>query len=289
MNEHKLKSSFDQLKAKAAAWNVAVEETRETPSSVLGFGSRAGSRVVLKISKQAGDESHSGKVLQAFAGDGAVRVYESETGAVLLERIEPGEELVNLVKRGSDEQATKILAEVIGKLANHAAPTECPAVTDWGLSFDRYLRTGDRQIPRELVHEAAGLYKDLASTQRTTMLLHGDLQHYNVLFDKQRGWVAIDPKGVVGELEYEVGALLRNPFELPELLADPATIMRRLETLTTLLHLDHSRALAWSFAQAVLSAIWGVEDGYQIDPNNPALLLAHALKLMLAAKRHKRR
>ena len=43
------------------------------------------------------------------------------------------------------------------------------------------------------------------------MLLHGDLQHYNVLLDKDRGWVAIDPKGVVGELEYEVGALLRNP------------------------------------------------------------------------------
>ena len=279
---------MDQLQAKAAEWNVTLEETRETHSSLLGFGSRAGTGVVLKVSKQDGDESHSGKVLEAFRGDGAVRVYESETGAVLLERLEPGEELVNVVKRGNDDEATRILAQVIGRLANHTAPTECPTVADWGRGFDWYLQSGDRQISPGLVHEAAALYKDLASTQRTTMLLHGDLQHYNVLFDNRLGWIAIDPKGAVGELEYEVGALLRNPVELPELLSDPITITRRLDTLTTLLHLDDSRALAWSFAQAVLSAIWGVEDGYQIDSNNPSLLLAQALKPMLATKRHKR-
>ena len=33
-----------QLQAKAAAWNVTLEETRETPSSLLGFGLRAGRR-----------------------------------------------------------------------------------------------------------------------------------------------------------------------------------------------------------------------------------------------------
>src|ERR671916_812456 len=105
-----------QLQVKAAAWDVTIEETRETPSSLLGFGVRAGRRVVLKITKYAGDESHSGEVLKAFAGDGAVRVYESETGAVLLERLEPGEQLVDLVKRGDDEEATKILAQVIARL-----------------------------------------------------------------------------------------------------------------------------------------------------------------------------
>ena len=32
----------------------------------------------------------------------------------------------------------------------------------------------------------------------------------NVRFDSGRGWLAIDPKGVFGELEYEVGAVVRN-------------------------------------------------------------------------------
>ena len=86
-----------RLQLKAVEWNVSLEDTRETPGSVLGFGGRDGLGVVLKITKVAGDESHSGEVLKAYGGDGAVRVYESETGAVLLERLEPGEDLVDLV------------------------------------------------------------------------------------------------------------------------------------------------------------------------------------------------
>jgi streptomycin 6-kinase len=125
------------------------------------------------------------------------------------------------------------------------------------------------------------MYQQLANSQRTTMLLHGDLQHYNVLFDTKHGWLAIDPKGVVGELEYEVGALIRNPMELPELFTQRATIERRLEILTRLLPLDQRRALRWCFAQAVLSVIWSVEDGYKIEHNHPVLLLAHTLRSMI--------
>lgn len=270
-----------QLQAKAAAWNVTLEDTRETPTSQLGFGVRAGRRVVIKITKNDGDESHSGEVLKAFAGDGAVRLYESETGAALLERLEPGEQLVNLVKRDEDKEATRVLAQVMKKLAHHQAPAECPTVADWGRGFDRYLASGNRQLPLELVHEARDLYQDLTSTQGTTMLLHGDLQHYNVLFDNERGWVAIDPKGVVGEWEYEVGPLLRNPVEHPELFANVEIINRRLKILTTLLPLNYSRVLRWSYAQSILSAIWDIEDGYQITPDNPSLSLARLLKKLL--------
>ena len=270
-----------ELKVKAAQWNVALDEIRETPTSLIGFGVRGGIRVVLKITKQDGDESHSGEVLKAYGGDGAVRVYECETGAVLLERLEPGEQLVNLVKHGRDAEATNILAEVIAKLANHEAPSNCPTVKDWGRAFDRYLQSGNKQIRREVVEKAREMYDDLASSQRRIMLLHGDLQHYNILFDNERSWVAIDPKGVVGELEYELSALLRNPIELPDIFANPVTINRRLETLTTTLRLDHSRALGWSYPQSILSAIWYIEDGHPLTSNNPSLLLASKLKQIL--------
>lgn len=272
---------MNQLQAKALEWHVTLEETRETFTSLLGFGARDNTRVVLKMTKQAGDESHSGEVLQAYAGEGAVRVYESEIGAVLLECLDPGEQLVNVVKRGEDDEATNILAEVITKLADHEAPGGCPTVADWGRSFDRYLQTGDEQIPREVVEEAREMYQQLVSTQHKTMLLHGDLQHYNVLFDKERGWVAIDPKGVVGELEYELTALLRNPIELPEVFANPVTIKRRLEILTTSLQLDYTRALQWSYSQSILSAIWGIEDYHHLTPDDPSLLLARTLKQLL--------
>lgn len=270
-----------ELQLKAAEWNVSLHEIRETETSLLGFGTRDGVRVVLKITKKFSDESHSGEVLKAYAGDGAVRVFELETGVVLLERVEPGEQLVNIVKRGDDDEATKILAEVIGKLANHKAPAVCPTLADWGRGFDRYLQSGDEQISRDIVHQAREMYQELVSSQGRTMLLHGDLQHYNVLFDSKRGWTAIDPKGVVGELEYELGALLRNPIELPDIFANPDRIKRRLEILTTALQLNYSRALRWSYAQSILSAIWNIEDGHPLSPDNPSLLLAHMLKQIL--------
>jgi streptomycin 6-kinase len=270
----------DPLQAKAAEWNVTIQEIRETATSLLGFGVRDEKSVVLKLTNVS-DEAHGGKVLRAFAGSGAVRVYEAEVGAVLLEKLEPGEQLVNLGTRGEDDEATRILAAVIKKLAHHQAPDECPTVAAWGRGFDGYLRSGDRQISHGLVREARDVFERLALSQETTMLLHGDLQHYNVLFDRERGWTAIDPKGVVGELEYEVGALLRNPIEYPELFTNRAVIERRLEILTRLLPLDPSRILQWSFAQAVLSAIWGVEDGHRVAPNHPALALANTLKEIL--------
>lgn len=270
----------EQLLAKAAQWNVMIDETRETATSLLGFGVRDEKREVLKLTKVS-DEAHAGKVLRAFGESGAVRVYEAETGAVLLERLEPGEQLVSLVRHGKDEEATRIMALVIEKLAHHQPPEECPSVTDWGRGFERYVRSGDRQIPNGLLREGQDAYEHLVSSQSSTMLLHGDLQHYNVLFDRDRGWTAIDPKGVIGELEYEVGALLRNPIEQPELFTDRATIERRIEILTTRLPLDHTRVLKWSFAQAVLSAIWDVEDGYPVKPNHPALLLANTLREIL--------
>ena len=273
-----MNSLLERLQAKAAEWNVSLDQTRETKTSLVGFGVRDDMRVVLKLAKQAGDESHSGAVLRAYEGVGAVRVYEAETGAALLERVEPGEQLVSVVRQGRDEQATQILAEVISKLAGRHAPTECPTVADWGRGFDRYLEAGHQQISRTLVYESRDLYRELVSSQRTIMLLHGDLQHYNVLFDNERGWLAIDPKGVIGELEYEVGALLRNPVEMPEIFANHATIKRRLEILANSLHLDHSRTLKWSYAQAILSAIWDIEDGYGLAPTNASLRLAHTLK-----------
>ena len=274
-------SAPDRLALRAQQWNVAIHHTRETTSSVIAFGERHNSPVVLKISKRQGDEWHAGDVLRAFDGDGTARVYKSDAGAVLLERLDPGNELAELVRQGNDETATEILAQVMRQMAHHVPPAHCPTVFEWAHGFERYLKGGDKQIPVTMVSEAGELYRNLATSQQTAMLLHGDLQHYNVLFDSGRGWVAIDPKGVVGELEYEVGALLRNPVEQPDLFATPAIIERRLGILTKALNLDYGRALRWAYAQAVLSAIWDVEDGYPVGPDNPALKLAFVIRPML--------
>ncbi len=253
----------------------------ETESSWIAFGSRDGQPVVLKVLKKPGDEWRAGEILDAFDGNGVVRVYEYIDGAMLLERLSPGNSLARLALDGRDEEATSILADVIERMSARKPVKGCATAEQWAVGFQRYSATGDEQIPGYLVEEAHQLYSELCASQRSPRLLHGDLHHYNVLFDAQRGWLAIDPKGVIAELEFELGAILRNPYERPDLFASPATVEKRLNHFARLLPLDCARALAWAFAQAVLSAIWLIEDGFAVDAGTPSLRLANTIRPMV--------
>lgn len=271
----------ERVQERIRDWKIEVSQSFDTESSIVVFGTRAEKQVVLKVLREAGDEWHSGDVLDAFGGHGMVRIYEHVEGAVLLERLQPATQLAVLSVGGRDEEATDIIAEVIGRLRPLRTPDSAPTASDWGIGFSRYLKGGDAQIPKALVERGERVHWDLAASQKQTRLLHGDLQHYNILFDSVRGWVAIDPKGVIGEAEYELGASLRNPAESPEMFASPATIERRIRQYESALHLDAHRMLAWAFAEAVLSAIWLVEDGYAVNSRTVSIILAGAIGPML--------
>jgi streptomycin 6-kinase len=262
-------------------WQVTVEQWIETPSSAIAFGQRAGKPVVLKVVKAPSDEWNAGAVLAAFGGHGVVRVLEHRPGAMLMERALPGNSLADVVRAGNDEEATTILAAVMAAMLPDDPPPHCPTALLWGRAFANYRESGDTQLPPALFNSAEETYFDLCMTQRTTRLLHGDLQHYNVVFDDARGWLTIDPKGVVAEREFELAALLRNPHGVPGLYTASANIGRRLTYLCTRLELDYHRALRWAFAQSVLSAIWDVEDEGSTKPDGPALTLARTIQRML--------
>ncbi|MFS8085224.1 MAG: aminoglycoside phosphotransferase family protein [Acidobacteriota bacterium] len=278
---------LNRIQQHAREWGVVVEDSFETESSVIAVGSRGNQPVVLKVVKRPGDEWRSGEILQAFKGNGVARVYQHAPGAALLERLRPGHSLADLSLGGRDEEATDILSDVIHQMSAHAVsmsplelPPACATVHVWAEGFERYIATGDNQIPRDVVAAAQRVYLELCATQRRPRLLHGDLQHYNVLFDSDRGWLAIDPKGVIGEVEYEIGAVLRNPSEL---FLSRSTIERRLKHFASRLNLDYERTLAWGFAQAVLSAIWEIEDGFAVNATNTSLRLAEITRPMIAS------
>jgi len=248
---------------------------------MIALGKRGGQRVVVKVVERRGDEWNSAAILEAFDGRGMVRVYDYIEGAMLLERLEPGSPLTGVALEGDDDSATEIIAAVMQSMSPGNAPPGTPTALDLAKGFAQYRASGDRQIPSELLDKAERIYRDLGATQRTTRLLHGDLQHYNVLLDSERGWLAIDPKGIVAELEYEIGAALRNPYELPQILTAPGVIERRIRQYTSALNLDSARILKWAFSQAVLSAIWSVEDGYSVPPESVPITLAYAIGPML--------
>jgi streptomycin 6-kinase len=268
---------------------VTIDESLETESSVIAYGRRGADHVVLKmVKRQDSDEWRSGEVAAAFDGRAFVRVLEHTGGALLLERARPGRGLFELSEGARDDDATAILADVVAAMEPNAAPPWCGTVADWGRGFQWYAATGDRQIPPDLVARAAAMHEALAATQRATRLLHGDLQHYNVLEDRDRGWLAIDPKGVVGEVECEIAALLRNPARSPVVFSDPRRIERRVGILSSRLRLDAGRVMQWAFALGVLSAVWHVEDGYTVGPDNVSLVIARAIESILGGERASR-
>lgn len=264
------------------AWGITIQRTVATKTSLLVHGKRAGTPVVLKVVKEGSDEWRCGEIAAKFGGRGVVQVYEHMPGAALLEKLDPGEPLAALTLAGRDDEATDILAMLLGRMVPGDPPVGCPTVEQWAGAFVRHAGSGDERVPSSLVEPAQRIYSDLCRTQRNPALLHGDLHHYNVLLDRARGWTAIDPKGVVGEIEYEIGAAIRNPVELPDLVTDCRTIERRLTRFCSALDLDAWRVMRWCYSQAVLSAIWGVEDGDAVGPDNLALRLATVLEPMLA-------
>lgn len=273
-----LTAARTRLDGLAADWNVAVEHVTAGERALLAFGLQGDRPVVLKVSVGGGEERYAAGVLGAFDGRGAVRVFAHASGAWLLERAMPGHSLEDVVAQDGDDEATRLLASAIGRMSPGPAPRDVPTVGQWGQALELYQASGDVLIPGGLVASAVQVYRTLAGSQRRERLLHGDLHHGNVLFDRERGWLAIDPKGVVGELEFELGAALRNPWNRPSLVTDPERIRHRVRLLADALDLDASRLLGWTFAQAVLAAVWMIEDDGHLDRDWGCVALAEILR-----------
>lgn len=98
----------------------------------------------------------------------------------------------------------------------------------------------------------------LLGDPRDAVVLHGDVHHDNVLDFGERGWLAIDPKNVVGERGYDYANLLTNP-DLSTA-ADPQRFHRQLDVIVSASGLERERLLRWVIAFAGLSAAWFAED-----------------------------
>lgn len=223
-----------------------------------------GTEVVLKVGMTNPELRTEIAALRAYAGRGTVQLLDadSDRGLLLLERVKPGTPLVEL---DDDDAATAIAADVMRELWRPVPPDHSfPAVADWSVGLQRlraYYDGGTGPLPSTLVEVAEERFAALLSSSAEPVLLHGDLHHWNILRAERRPWLALDPKGVIGEAAYEVGALLRNP--MPQLLAlenPKRIILRRVDQLAERLGIDRGRLLGWGMAQAVLSAWWMIED-----------------------------
>ena len=201
------------------------------------------------------EEQRGAAALHHFDGRGAVRLLRYDEGAQLIEYA-AGDELVTLVKRGEDEAATRIIAQVMKQL--HSIPL-ANARLDSLLGLDRWFERlfdkaeADRQAGIASIYvRSALLAKRLLADPRDVRVLHGDIHHYNIR-QSSRGWIAFDPKGLYGERTYDCANTLCNPV-MPELVHNETRLLTNAAILAETLEIDLSRVLAFTYAYACLNA-----------------------------------
>ena len=221
-----------------------------------------GTRAVLKVNFPDAESEHEAAALEWWGGEGAVCLlaHQPERRALLVERCEPGEPLWTVA---DEREANRIAAGVLRRLFSRPAPPEAPfrslrdEAARWAEELPgRWARHG-RPFSSRLLEEAVELCTELGGSQPTTVVCHQDLHGGNVL-SVGAGWVAIDPKPLIGEPAFDLASLLRD--RRPALLrsADPGrTLRRRVELLTDELALDRARVRGWGIVHALA---WGMSD-----------------------------
>jgi streptomycin 6-kinase len=215
---------------------------------------RGADRFVLKIHAERDEYRYEAAALRAWSGvPAAVRVIEDDGHSLLLERAD-GVSLESTWDATRDDADTYALAGVMRELRVPCPDAGLPHVRDW-LAALRVPRPG---LPTD---HARAMADDLLASTDADVLLHGDLHHGNVLRDASGRLTVIDPKGVLGDPAFEVGAMLRNPMTRFLDAPDPAAlIQRRLDICADVLGTDRDRLRAWGYVVQVLCAVWAGDD-----------------------------
>jgi streptomycin 6-kinase len=219
-----------------------------------------GTQMVIKLAVPGEEFLTEVKALQLFKGNGMVQMLDvdKEKGILILERIRPG---TNLASLENDEEATTFASQVMKKLWIPAPKySNLPTMVHREKQLIQILMKhpqGIGPITGEWLQEAVETFHSLNELGNQPFLLHGDLHHYNILQDRHKSWIAIDPKGLIGDREYDVIQFLLNKLPSEHL---TTVIERRIDILVQELNLDKKRILLWGFAHTVLATCWSIED-----------------------------
>ena len=275
-----LKALPDLIAEASTRWGLTdVQPAPILSYNFVAFANRGNNNVVLKMGVPNREMKSEMATLRLFNGEGACRLleYDEERYWMLLERLNPG---VMLSTLEDDEEATHIAAEVMKKIWRPLETLEFSSLllnveqqavrlqsfiqlSDWfdGLNNLRPMFNGGTgPFNEKLVERAESSVKDFFVENHMPVLMHGDFHHFNIL-SSERGWLVIDPKGVIGPAGYEVGPLMINPWsDFSDGNKIRLSVKRRIDILHEHLGFERERILEWSLAHAVLSAWWGIED-----------------------------
>jgi streptomycin 6-kinase len=242
-------------------WSLELGSPFEPAHIALVVPARCedGSAAVLKVNFPEPESEQEPDALACWDGAGAVRLLarDDERRALLIERCLPGTALWEVEEDEANEIAAGVLAELWrARPAGEFRPLGDEAAR-WAESLPVTWEATGRPFEPALLDEAVE-FLGAAPAPEDAVLLHQDLHGGNVL-RSARGWLAIDPKPLLGERAFDVASLLRDRRD--DLARDPnaaGRIRRRLDFYSDRLGLDRERVRGWGIAHALA---WGFEGG----------------------------
>ncbi|CUX22922.1 phosphotransferase [Agrobacterium genomosp. 3] len=269
-----------------ASWNIeAAKQIADTPAGVVYAVTRGdGSPAVAKVlKKKVLEDSLRGADFIAWrAGVGCVELLERSDDILLMEHA--GAETLRdvLFRDGDDDATTQIAADV---LLQYHQPSQQPppsSLLTLPLYFESLFRKAeqDRTDGVESIYvDAAALAQELIDRQRDVKPLHGDLHHENIM-RSGRGWIIIDPAGLIGDAALDVANMFSNPLDRFDLTRSEARIASMAAIFSRALQRDERVLLQYAFAYGCLSATWHEEDSNAEERDNE-LAVAATVKTVL--------
>lgn len=245
----------------AEQWSLRLGDPADNSHiSYVAPAERAdGSFAALKVNFPDDESEHEGDALAHWAGKGAVLLLEHDRArrALIIEFCMPGDQLWAVA---DDVRATLIATGVLRRIwrpppVAHPFRLLADEAERWTVELPAAWKQLGEPFERRLLDEAVAACRELGADQGEAVVLHQDFHGGNVLRAEREQWLAIDPKPLVGEREFDAASLLRDRRELLVQPGAALVVRRRLDILESELALDRERLRRWGIAHALA---WGV-------------------------------
>jgi streptomycin 6-kinase len=241
-----------------------------THSLVLAATRADGTPALLKVPVPDDENRLEAAALRAYAGDGAALLYaaDPDTGALLMERLEPGTPLMDHPDRGA---AIDVACGLLRRLrrpvpAGHPFHPVPDLVRHWkGVLPARQAGHGDLVPAREMSRILAAV-ESLLVPAGPELLVNRDAHLLNILAAEREPWLLIDPKPLAGEPAFDGGWLLIDVLHAE---VTAANVRRLASRIGDGLGADPDRVRAWALVRSAENVFWDLDTG-----GDPAVSLA---------------
>lgn len=210
--------------------------------------------------------------LRTIDGSGAVRLIREDRKrrAILLERAMPGKNLAELFagnERDAIGPAIAVLRDIVRPKS--AARGENILLIEWFEGLRRYAQSG---FPSTYASKALDLFDNVLNGPLVPQFyLHGDFHPGNVVSAGNSRYLAIDPKGLIGPLGYDIAVFLNNFHWWQESRPDVRARMAfAIERFAEAFDMETAELRNWAFVQMVLGAWWTFDEMPSLYDNEVA-------------------